>query len=113
MAGEGRLSDKPTVTIVTAEAPVGRRDRGDPVRRVIESSVAVDGLRDGLGRFVDVLAELLESRETRAGAFELDEIAFGAEIGADGEFKLLGVGAGISASSAVTLTWRRRPAADT
>jgi hypothetical protein len=104
------MADEATITIVTTDALSARRDRGENVRRVVESSVSHDQLQQALTRFIDTLAGLLQAGETRSGDFELDEVGFSAEIGADGEFKLLGTGVGVSASSAVTFTWRRRPA---
>jgi hypothetical protein len=97
------------ITIVTTDAPSTRRDRGDNVRRVVESTVSAEQLQTNLVRFIDTLGALLRAGDTRAGEFELDEVGFSAEIGADGDFKLLGTGVGVSASSAVTFTWRRRP----
>jgi hypothetical protein len=111
-AGGKPVSDETAITIVTTDAAYGRRDRGDHVRRVVESSVSAERLQAKLTHFLDALAGLLEARETRSGAFELDEVGFSAEIGADGEFKLLGTGVGVSASSGVTLTWRRRVTPD-
>jgi hypothetical protein len=111
-AGGKPVREEAAITIVTTDAASGRRDRGDHVRRVVESTVSAERLQANLTRFVDALAGLLEARETRSGAFELDEVGFSAEIGADGEFKLLGAGVGVSASSAVTLTWRRRATPD-
>jgi len=40
--------------------------------------------------------------------FVLDEIAFSEEIGADGEFKLVGTGVGFSANNRVTFILRRQ-----
>ena len=95
------------MVVVTTEPPSGRRDRGDTVRRVVESTVALDSLQSNLERFVSALAGLVEAGAASGGAFELDEVGFSAEIGANGEFKLLGSGVGVSGSSAVTFTWRR------
>jgi hypothetical protein len=97
-----------SITIVTTDAPSARRDRGDAVRRIVESNVSTDTLQANLASFLDALGELLEAPRARSGEFELDAVGFTAEIGADGRFKLLGFGAGMSASSAVTFTWRRR-----
>src|SRR5262245_48588337 len=95
------------VTIITTEAPSGRRDRADAVRRGVESSVSLVRLQESLERFVGVLGGLLEGGRTSTGEFELEQVDFSAEIGANGEFKLLGTGVGISGSSAVTFSWRR------
>jgi hypothetical protein len=106
-AAEDRMAGE-DLTIVTTEGPSGRRDRGDAVRRVVESTVSADRLHESLARFLETLGEILAAGPTRAGDFELDEIGFSAEIGANGEFKLLGTGVGVTGSSAVTFSWRRR-----
>lgn len=95
------------LTVVTTEPPSGRRDRGDAVRRVVESAVTMDTLHENLERFVGVLGELLTLARPSASGFMLEEVGFSAEIGANGEFKLLGTGVGVAGSSAVTFTWRR------
>jgi hypothetical protein len=101
------MSDGSELIIVTTEGPSGRRDRGDAVRRVVESSVTLDSLRGNLERFVGALGDLLAAERSDAGEFTLEEVGFSAEIGANGEFKLLGTGVGVTGSSAVTFTWRR------
>ncbi len=96
------------LTIVTAETATGRRGPGDPVRRVIESQVSLRQLQGNLAQFLEAVRTLLAEQSTRAGAFELDEIALSAEISASGELKLLGSGVAVQGGSAVGLTWRRR-----
>jgi hypothetical protein len=95
------------LTIVTAETVSGRRGAGDPLRRVVESRISVDQLQSNLGRFLDAVRTMLADQPTRAGAFELEEITIGAEISANGEFKVLGSGLAVEGSSAITLTLRR------
>jgi hypothetical protein len=97
------------LTIVTTEAESGRRGTGDSVRRIVESRVSVEVLQANLGGFVETIRDLLDRQATRAGAFELDEVALSVEIGADGELKLLGAGVGVHGSSGIQLTWRREP----
>lgn len=101
------MPDGGELIIVTTEPPSGRRDRGDAVRRVVESSVSLESLQGNLERFVGALGDLLAAGSASAGEFELEEVGFSAEIGANGEFKLLGTGVGVSGSSAVSFTWRR------
>jgi hypothetical protein len=106
------MSEPGEITIVAVESEsfsTRRGPGGDALRRVVEAGVRVDRLGESLARFLDSIAALLEAHEARGGPFELAEVGFSAEIGADGEFKLLGAGAGVTASSGVTLTWRRRP----
>jgi hypothetical protein len=95
------------LTIVTAETVSGRRGLSEPLRRVVETRVSVGQLQANLARFLDDVRALIEEQSTRAGAFELDEIALGAELSASGEFKVLGSGVAIEGGSAITLTWRR------
>ena len=95
------------LTIVTAETVTGRRGVGEPVRRIVENRVSVEHLQAKLAEFLAAVRAMLAEQSTRAGAFELDEIAFAAEIGASGEFKVLGSGIAVEGSSAITLTWRR------
>ena len=105
------MSDESELIIVTTEPPPSRRDRGDAMRRVVESSVSLDSVQANLERFVGALGRLLVAGRPAAGEFALDEVVFHAEIGANGEFKLLGTGVGVTGSSAVTFTWRRAPEA--
>jgi len=100
---------EPELTIVTAETATGRRGAADQVRRVVESQVSIGQLQSNLAHFLDAVRSLLAEQSTRAGVFELDEIALTAEISASGEVKLLGSGVAVQGGSAVGLTWRRRP----
>jgi hypothetical protein len=95
------------LTVVTTETESGRRGTADSVRRVVESHVSVEVLQANLGGFVETIRDLLDRQATRAGAFELDEVALSVEIGADGALKLLGTGVGVHGSSGIQLTWRR------
>jgi hypothetical protein len=95
------------LTIVTAETATGRRGVGEPLRRVVETQVSVRQLQANLARFLEDVRALIEDQSTRAGAFELDEIALGVELSASGEFKVLGSGIALEGGSSITLTWRR------
>jgi hypothetical protein len=98
--------------LVTADAPApGVRGFDGQARKVIERSVSVEALRDGFTRFLGELRQIVSADATRVGDFALEEISFSAEIGAEGEFKLLGSGVGLSASSAVTFVLKRQPTA--
>src|SRR5687767_5212142 len=100
--------------LVTTDVP-GAATRGfdDQTRKIVERSVAIEALRDGFTSFLGELQKIVTADATRVGDFMLAEITFSAEIGANGEFKLLGTGVGISASSAVSFVLRRAPAAST
>jgi hypothetical protein len=96
--------------IVTTEAPSGAmRGFDNQARKIVERSVGIEALRDGFTSFLGELRQIVTADATRVGDFMLAEITFSAEIGADGEFKLLGTGVGISASSAVSFVLRRQP----
>lgn len=94
--------------IVTTDQP-GAAMRGfdDQARKVVERSVAPEALREGFRAFLGELRQVVTTDSPRVGDFVLEEITFSAEIGANGEFKLLGTGVGLSASSAVSFTLRR------
>ena len=96
--------------IVTTEQP-GAATRGfdDQARKVVERSVAPEAVREGFKAFLSELGQVVAADSPRVGDFLLDEITFSAEIAANGEFKLLGTGVGLSASSAVSFTLRRGP----
>lgn len=100
----------PTLTVVTSQEVSSKlRKPGDPIRKLTEEGVPLDLLQESYTRFLDSMRAIFEKGEGRVGDFRLEEITFSAEIGANGEFKLLGTGAGISANSGVTFTLRRKP----
>lgn len=99
-----------TLTIVTStEIKSKLRKPGDPLRKLAEEGIPLDQLQQSYNRFLDSMRAIFEQGAGRVGDFVLEEITFSAEIGANGEFKLLGTGAGISANSGVTFTLRRKP----
>jgi hypothetical protein len=105
-----------SLTVVTIAAPkVGglRGSRGaEQTDRIVEEGIPLDKLQQGFARFMNGLQQIVTFHQGRVGDFELDEITFSAEIGADGEFKLLGTGVGLRATSGVSFTLRRQPKAD-
>ena len=96
--------------VVTTAAPVKSSMRGvkDEARKLIEEGIPVDRLQQGFANFMNGLAEIVKGGYSKVGEFNLDEITFSAEIGADGEFKLLGTGVGVKASSGVSFTLHRQ-----
>lgn len=84
-----------------------RSERDNQVRKVVENAISVDKLQENFAHFLGSLRQVLAVDDGRVGALVLDEITFSVEIGADGEFKLLGAGIGASASSSLTFTLRR------
>ena len=105
--------DEPTLTVVTA-TELKMRSAGDPLHKLADKGIALDTLRENFQRFLSNLEQIfLEVGQGRVGDFVLEEVTFSAEIGTNGEFKLVGTGVGISASSGVTFTLRRQSAHQT
>lgn len=107
------MAEQKTLTVVgTVSAPVeealrGRSDQDSKVRQVVEQAISVETLQANFSAFLDNLRRVLAVDNGRVGDLVLDEITFSVEIGADGEFKLLGAGIGASASSSLSFTLRR------
>jgi len=100
--------NEPTLTVVTTTQSKMRGPE-DQVRKLVEKGIPLDKLQQSFARFLGSLQQVFSDIEQgRVGNFELDEIAFSVEIGADGEFKLVGAGVGISSTSSVTFTLHRR-----
>jgi hypothetical protein len=102
-----------SIKVVTGDMrSSGMRDgSGDAmIKKVQEKSLAIDALSQSFARFLQSLQQIISVEQPRVGDFVLDEVTFSAEIGADGEFKLLGAGVGVSASSGISFTLRREPA---
>lgn len=103
---------KGKITIVTTEplAPSTMRGPRDEVRKVVEEGVSVENLQRGFANFINALSAIVTAGYSKVGDYTLDEISFSAEIGAEGEFKLLGTGVGVSGSAGVTFTLHRQSA---
>jgi hypothetical protein len=104
----------PVVTVVTSATVPSALRQGptEHLRKLVENSVPTDKLQQSFGTFLRTLQHIVAAGQQYAGDFTLEEVAFRAEIGADGEFKLLGTGVQVSAGSAVTFTLRRQPQVD-
>ncbi|HEV7374110.1 MAG TPA: hypothetical protein VGN95_05310 [Pyrinomonadaceae bacterium] len=103
---------KTQLIVVTTATPPRSTMRGakDEARKLIEEGIPLDKLQRGFRSFMESLRQIVKGgEENQVGDFMLDEITFSAEIGADGEFKLLGTGIGITASSAVSFKLCRQP----
>jgi hypothetical protein len=106
---EGEEQNAKTLKLVTTTTTTsGRRGAQEEVRKLIETGVGLDLLRQNFARFLENVQAVIDAGQDQAGDFVLDEITFSAEIGADGEFKLLGTGFGVTASSGITFTLRRK-----
>jgi hypothetical protein len=100
------VSTQPAETLQLITRADENFSRGDRLA-LINQTLDVGVLRDRFEDFMAKLQSIVRSDEQRAGAFRLAEIQFSAEIGADGEFKLLGTGVGVSAKSGITFVLRR------
>ena len=104
-----------TITIIGAEeeqSPAtrsGTRSAADQVKRVTKE-LSVNDLSDKFVEFMQSLetAFAVPELHTAAGAFELTQIQFSAELSASGDFKLLGTGVGVAANTALTFVLSRR-----
>jgi hypothetical protein len=101
---------KTKLLVITTATPVKSSMRGakDEARKLLEEGIPVDKLQRGFANFMDGLTEIVKGGYSKVGDFALDEITFSAEIGADGEFKLLGTGVGVSANCGVSFTLHRQ-----
>jgi hypothetical protein len=77
-------------------------------RDIVERTLDVSQVRENFSRFLEGLKTLISDAVPSVGAYELDEVQFNAEISADGEFKLLGAGVGLEATTGVSFTMRRK-----
>ena len=101
-------NDKTLKLLTTSTSTSGRRGVQEEVRKLIETDVGLDLLRQNFIRFLQSVQAVMDTGQDQVGDFVLDQITFSAEIGADGEFKLLGTGFGVSASSGITFSLRKR-----
>jgi hypothetical protein len=108
-----------TITIVGTEEERPSSTRGavrsaaDQVKRVT-SELQTSDLSDKFVEFMRSLEEVFSVPDlsTAAGPFHLSEIQFSAELSANGDFKLLGTGVGVTASTALTFVLSRRDKAE-
>ena len=102
--------EKKELLVVTKPRASTMRGVRDEVGKVIEEGIPLDKLQRGFASFMDSLSEIVQAGYDKIGDYTLDEISFSAEIGAEGEFKLLGTGVGVSGSAGVTFKLHRQAA---
>src|SRR3712207_2621384 len=93
-----------TIEVVTRQDQ--DESRSDRVR-LISKTLDVTELREHFRSFMQQLQSIVAIGEESGSAFRLTEIQFSAEITGSGEFKLLGTGVGVEASSAITFVLQR------
>jgi len=96
-----------SATAITIVGPLPGEVRGAK-RDIVERSVEVADLRQKFASFLAGLQGILSADVPAVGPYELDEVQFTAEISANGDFKLMGTGVGVEASSGVTFTLKRK-----
>ena len=109
MSNEATNQPKQEITIIGVLSGSVRSSR----REIVEKTVDVNQVRENFARFLQGLKSLLSDTVPSVGAFELDEVQFNAEISANGDFKLLGTGVGLEATTGVTFTMRRKAVGST
>lgn len=77
---------------------------------LVTSALDVGVLRDQYKGFMRGLQSIIDVGDERAQEFQLAEIQFSAELTGTGEFRLLGTGVGLQASSAITFVLQRKAA---
>ena len=90
------------ITIVGTSSSTTR----GPVRDIVERAVDVTQVRANFEQFLQNLKGILDVEVPHVGAFVLDEVSFSAEVSVNGDFKLLGIGAGVDAKGGVIFTLR-------
>jgi hypothetical protein len=81
--------------------------RSDKVR-LVSQALDVAELREQFKKFMNNLQSIIDTSDTGTTPFHLAEIEFSAEITGSGDFKLLGTGIGVEASTAVKFVLQRR-----
>ncbi len=112
MNEEKKQAETTKLTVVTSSprsTDKGMRTTQERAGQLMDRGIPLDKLHQNYSQFLDSMRAIFAKDADRVGDFSLEEITFSAEIGANGEFKLLGTGVGITANSGVTFTLRRKP----
>lgn len=96
-----------TIQVVTFE----NEDLSRGPKDLITASLDVARLREHLRALVGQLHELVEWDDRPSSGFRLEEVEFSAEITAEGEFKLVGVGTTAGVKGAIKFVLKRERAA--
>jgi hypothetical protein len=96
-----------TIKVLARSDPnESRSDRTTLVTSLLDVGV----LRDQFKGFLRGLQSMIDVGDESVQGFHLAEIQFSAELTGTGEFRLLGTGVGLQASSAITFVLQRRAA---
>lgn len=101
---DGELKPKQEITIVGVESGKVRASK----RELVERTIDVEQVRESFKRFLAGLKVLISDSVPSMGNYELEEIEFKAEVSANGEFKLLGSGVGLEATTGVSFKMKRK-----
>lgn len=99
------MNNQTELTVITFEGE--HESRG--VRELVNRTIDVETLHRQLANFIQKLEDIVSFENLRSNTFRLEEVEFSAEISAEGEFKLLGVGGTAAASGSIKFTMRRNP----
>lgn len=107
------MDESATITIVATETAQSKSlTRGGlpeaAIRQTVDKAISVEALSASFNNFINGLRKVLNVEQASVGDLVLDEITFSVEIGANGEFKLLGTGISANAGSSLTFTLRRK-----
>lgn len=94
-----------TIEVITRE---NEEDVRGVAVELISKQLDVHQLRQKFYEFIGSLQSIIDIKLAENCPFELNEIQFSAEIGANGDFKLLGTGIGLDSKSGVTFVLRRK-----
>lgn len=100
-------TNQTTQKIIIVGTKSGAATRG-PEQNIIEKAVDVKQIKDSFNRFLQNLEGIIDIEVPHVGSFELEEVSFTAEITANGDFKLIGVGFGIEAKGGVNFKLKHR-----
>lgn len=75
---------------------------------LVTSALDVGVLRDQFRGFMRSIEAMIDIGDETARGFQLAEIQFSVELTATGEFRLLGTGVGLQASSTMTFVLQRK-----
>jgi hypothetical protein len=102
------MSNEDSAEIKLVTRPPGFEESRTGLLDYVTRPLKVSELRDRFREFMSDLQSIVDVDDTTPGSFRLTEIQFSAEISANGEFKLVGTGVGLEASSAVTFVLQRK-----